>query len=106
MPMLRERKQSLAHNLDFDLPIITIEFLRCRLETHLAEKQTFCTMKTPQVVSWCRIPSKSGRGYKWPTLNELHMQLFQEKFAYCHNAGADGEACARCYFELRRGIIQ
>jgi hypothetical protein len=35
------------------------------------------------------------------------MQLFQEKFAYCHNAGADGEACARCYFELRKkGIIE
>jgi DNA polymerase III epsilon subunit-like protein len=96
-----------AHNLDFDLPIVTTEFVRCRLETHLAEKQTFCTMKTPQVVSWCKLPSKSGRGYKWPTLNELHIQLFQEEFTDSHNAGADVEACARCYFELRRrGIIE
>ncbi len=37
----------IAHNLDFDLPIVTTEFLRCRLETNLAEKQNFCTMKTP-----------------------------------------------------------
>jgi DNA polymerase III epsilon subunit-like protein len=96
-----------AHNLDFDLPIVTTEFVRCRLETHLAEKQYFCTMKTPQVVSWCKLPAKSGRGYKWPTLNELHLQLFQEEFTGSHNAGADVEACARCYFELRRrGIIE
>jgi len=64
-------------------------------------------MKTPQVVSWCKIPKASGRGYKWPTLNELHLQLFQEEFTGSHNAGADVEACARCYFELRkRGIIE
>jgi DNA polymerase III epsilon subunit-like protein len=95
-----------AHNLDFDLPIVTTEFLRCGLETDLAEKQKFCTMKTPQVVSLCKLPAKSGRGYKWPTLNELHLQLFQEEFTGSHNAGADVEACARCYFELRkRGII-
>jgi DNA polymerase III epsilon subunit-like protein len=95
-----------AHNLDFDLPIVTTEFLRCSLETGLLEKQKFCTMKTPQVVSWCKIPKASGYGYKWPTLNELHLQLFQEEFTGSHNAGADVEACARCYFELRkRGII-
>ncbi|MFA5267495.1 MAG: hypothetical protein WC379_05945 [Methanoregula sp.] len=69
-----------AHNLDFDLPIVTTEFLRCSLETNLPGKQYFCTMKTPQIVSLCKLPSKSGRGYKWPTLNELHLQLFQEEF--------------------------
>ena len=96
-----------AHNLDFDLPIVTTEFLRCGIETGLAEKEKFCTMKTPQIISLCKLPSKSGRGYKWPTLNELHLQLFQEEFTDSHNAGADVEACARCYFELRkRGIIE
>ncbi len=95
-----------AHNLDFDLPIVTTEFLRCSLETGLAEKQKFCTMKTPQVVSWCKLPSKSGRGYKWPTLNELHLRLFETEFVDCHDAGDDVEACVRCYFELqKRGII-
>lgn len=96
-----------AHNLDFDLPIVHTEFVRCRLETKLAEKQKFCTMKTPKIISWCRIPKATGYGYKWPTLNELHLQLFCEEFTGSHNAGADVEACARCYFELRkRGIIQ
>lgn len=96
----------IAHNLAFDLPIVTTEFLRCGLETNLTKKQPFCTMKTPQIISWCKLPAKSGRGYKWPTLNELHLQLFDTEFAGSHNAGADVEACARCYFELqKRGII-
>jgi len=96
----------IAHNLDFDLPSVHTEFLRCKLETNLLQKQTFCTMKAPEIITWCKFPSKSGRGYKWPTLMELHLQLFEEEFTDSHNAGADVEACARCYFELRkRGII-
>ncbi|WP_292368560.1 hypothetical protein [Methanoregula sp. UBA64] len=84
-----------------------MEFARCRPGTGLSGKQYFCTMKTPQVVPWCKLSSKSGRGYKWPTLNELHLRLFQEEFTDSHNAGADVEACARGYFELKkkRGII-
>ncbi|WP_321507734.1 3'-5' exonuclease [uncultured Methanoregula sp.] len=97
----------IAHNLAFDLPIINTEFLRCGLETNLGEKQRFCTMKTPEIISWCKLPVKSGRRYKWPTLTELHMQLFNSEFLGSHNAGADVEACARCYFELKkRGIIE
>ena len=96
----------IAHNLDFDLPIVHTEFVRCRLETNLMKKQNFCTMKTPKIVSFCRLPKASGIGYKWPTLPELYLQLFQTEFADSHNAGADVEACAKCYFELRRrGII-
>jgi len=51
-----------AHNLDFDLPVVTTEFVRCRLETGLADKHSFCTMKTPQVVSWCKLPFKVRPG--------------------------------------------
>lgn len=96
-----------AHNVDFDLPIVHTEFMRCKLETNLLQKQNFCTMKPKEIVSWCKIPKANGYGYKWPTLNELHMQLFAEEFTGSHNAGADVEACARCYFALRkRGIIE
>lgn len=97
----------IAHNLAFDLPIIRTEFLRHTIPTNLSDKQTFCTMKTPQIIAYCKLPSKSGRGYKWPTLNELHLQLFGTEFTGSHNASADVEACARCYFALRaRGIIE
>ena len=33
------------------------------------------------------------RGYKWPTLNELHLPLFQEEFTDSHNVGVDVDAC-------------
>lgn len=95
-----------AHNLDYDLPIVHTEFVRCRMATDLLAKEQCCTMKPPQIREFCKLPSKSGRGYKWPTLNELHTKLFSEGFTGSHNAGADVEACARCYFELKRqGII-
>jgi DNA polymerase III epsilon subunit-like protein len=97
----------IAHNLDFDLPLVRTEFMRCKIETNLAKKQKFCTMKTPQIISYCKLPSKSGRGYKWPTLTELYLQLFETEFTNSHNASADVEACAKCYFELRKkGIIE
>jgi DNA polymerase III subunit epsilon len=96
----------IAHNVDFDLPIILTEFLRCRMETNLAEKQKFCTMKAPGIVSYCKIPNSAGTRNKWPKLSELHLHLFEAEFSGSHDAGADVEACARCYFELRtRGII-
>jgi DNA polymerase III epsilon subunit-like protein len=96
----------IAHNVAFDLPIVHTEFVRCRLGTNLLEKDNFCTMKPREIVAWCKIPKASGYGYKWPTLSELYLQLFEEEFTGCHDAGADVEACARCYFELRkRGII-
>ncbi len=97
----------IAHNLDFDLPSVHTEFMRCKLKTNLHKKQKFCTMKTPKIISFCKLPSLSGRGYKWPTLMQLHLQLFGTEFSDSHNASADVEACARCYFELRRrGIIE
>jgi hypothetical protein len=53
------------------------------------------------------LPAPSGRGDKWPTLTQLHVQLFETEFTDSHKAGADVEACAKCYFELRRrGIIE
>jgi len=97
----------IAHNLDFDLPSVYTEFIRCKLKTNLLKKQRFCTMKTPKIISYCKLPKLSGRGYKWPALNELHIQLFETEFSGSHNATADVEACAKCYFELRkRGVIK
>jgi DNA polymerase III epsilon subunit-like protein len=104
---LEKATMVIGHNVAFDLPIVTTEFLRCKLDTSLVEKENFCTMRPREIVSWCKIPKASGSGYKWPTLTELHLLLFQEEFAGSHDAGADVEACARCYFALRmRGIIQ
>lgn len=92
-----------AHNMDFDRPILLSEFLRAGLSDSLASLSTFCTMATTTKV--CRIP-RAGGGYKWPTLDELHRHLFGTGFEGAHDAGADVLACAKCYFKLQEmGLI-
>ena len=86
-----------AHNVDFDRPILLAEFLRLGLGDSFASLPTFCTMS--KTVQLCRLP-RSGGGYKWPTLGELHRHLFGTGLTEAHNAGADVLACARCYFKL------
>jgi len=97
----------IAHNLEFDLPIIVTEFLRAGIRTNIMKKQNFCTMKSSNVISYCEIPFPYGNGYKWPSLSELYKQLFDEDFDGGHDASEDVKACAKCFFELReKGIIE
>ena len=57
-------------------------------------------------INYLRLPGKYGK-YKNPSLTQLHMHLFGEKFDDAHDALADVVACARCFFELKdRGIIR
>lgn len=103
---LKKITKIIAHNIDFDLPTLNAEFMRNKIETDLLKKHRFCTMKSSEIVSFCQIPSTSGLGYKWPSLSELHKIVFNAPFNEAHNALADVEACAKCYFELKkRGII-
>ena len=95
-----------AHNLDFDLPVIQTEFKRCKIENELNEKHTFCTMKSDIIIAYVGIPSIYCDGFKWPSLSELHTKLFGVDFMGGHDASADVEACAKCYFELiELGIV-
>jgi len=97
-----------AHNLDFDMPVIMAEFYRMGSAllpfTHFAGIE-ICTMKSPEVISFCAIPASSaqryhGQKYKWPRLQELHQKLFDSEFDGAHDALNDVRATARCFFEL------
>jgi len=104
---LEKASTVISHNIDFDLPSLNAEFARSNVETNLLQKKRFCTMKSEKIISFCNIPNPYYGGCKWPSLSELHTTLFDTMFDDSHNAGADMEACAQCYFELRkRGIIQ
>jgi DNA polymerase III epsilon subunit-like protein len=87
-----------AHNIAFDLPVVRAEIIRLGFDDPLRDAKKLCT----QVGStdYCRIPR--ARGFKFPTLAELHFCLFRERYAETHEAAADLRACARCFFELRR----
>ncbi len=87
-----------AHNIRFDESVISAEYLRLHLQPPFARKKRICTMT--QSTELCRI--QGPYGYKWPTLSQLHRELFESGYEEAHDAGADVEACAKCFFELKR----
>ncbi len=86
-----------AHNINFDAKIVGAEFLRANLPNELFNRRHICTMKS--TTDFCRIPGPYG--YKWPTLSELYLTLFGRTFPEAHNAAADVEALAKCFFRLK-----
>jgi DNA polymerase III subunit epsilon len=92
----------IAHNVKFDESVISAEYLRLQLKPPFDRKKRICTMM--QSTELCRI--QGPYGLKWPTLSQLHRELFKSGYEEAHDAGADVAACAKCFFELkRRGIL-
>lgn len=89
---------AIAHNLDFDEKVLAAEFLRAHLDDPLPHLSRLCTMRA--ATNFCQLPGQYG--YKWPTLEELYRHLFDEALEGSHEAATDAQACARCFFELRR----
>lgn len=87
----------IAHNIDFDFPVLASEFLRADMHSCISHKNRYCTMKGS--ADYCKIPGTHG--YKWPTLDELYSFLFKERLHDSHDALVDCKACMRCFFRLR-----
>lgn len=93
-----------GQNIDFDINVIGSEFYRMQIETHLLQKPLLDTC-TETTANLCQIPGGKGGKFKLPTLTELYQHLFQSQFEEAHNATADVEATARCFFELIRNEV-
>lgn len=89
----------LAHNIKFNESIIAAECMRRVKNIELFKKDKFCLMQ--EGTYFCKLPAKGG-GYKWPTLNELHVTLFQKGYTPTNNARADVIAAARCFIKLMK----
>ncbi len=87
----------IAHNISFDEKIIGAEFHRKKMAHRLFLSDRICTMKGS--MDFCKLPGKYGR-YKWPSLSELHQKAFGKDFTEQHNARADTQACADCFFKM------
>ncbi|MEA2098333.1 MAG: 3'-5' exonuclease [Patescibacteria group bacterium] len=99
---MNKSKFLIAHNMSFDEKIIEAEFLRKKTPTSLFQPEKICTKEIS--TEFCKIPGNYG--YKWPTLSELHIKLFDKDFQEAHDALVDTSACARCFFELKKlGVI-
>ena len=95
-------KVLVAHNLDFDVNVISAEYLRSGQKPPFGGKKRICVMR--QSAEFYGVAGK--RGFKWPKLSQLHQKLFGCDFEEAHDAGADVAACARCFFALKdRGVI-
>jgi len=93
-----------AHNMSFDQMIVGAELLRKKMPNILVDKKKICNMEIS--TNYCAIPSPNGYSdYKWPKLSELHVKLFGAEFENSHNAMADVEAAAKCFWEMKRRCI-
>jgi len=91
----------IAHNARFDVPVVVAEmnFLGKKADKKPAK---ICTMLS--TIDFCAIVN--SKGYKWPTLDELHNKLFGEGFDGAHDALADVSATARCFIELAKRKVE
>jgi DNA polymerase-3 subunit alpha len=95
-----------GHNVKFDLNIMGAEFYRQTSKNPLEDFKIIDTC-TEQTATLCQLKGGRGGKFKLPTLSELHAYLFEKGFDEAHNATADVEATARCFFELfRKGYVQ
>lgn len=92
----RHCRAIVAHNIQFDYNVLGAEMLRYEVSVGRKLEQ-YCTMEHGTNI--CKLPGYGGQ-YKWPSLAELHQHLLGEGFENAHDAMADVEACARCYFKM------
>jgi DNA polymerase-3 subunit epsilon len=94
-----------AHNVAFDYGVIRGELLRKNIPDFLEKYSKFCTMTSKPVLDFCKSYRSNG-SRQCPSLSELYFLLFNEKLVDAHDALIDAEACANCFFELKKiGLV-
>lgn len=109
-----------AHNLSFDLNMIMAELIRLiysgkethrlvdyskllKSLSHPPENKHYCTLQNSIVLCNIKAVNVSGKEYtKFPTLSELHKELFQTIPVNLHNSLNDVVVCLRCYYMLEK----
>lgn len=96
--MCRVADQVVAHNINFDLKLVTYEVERAGAENVIVAKPQFCTMDA--TTNLCKIPGRYPGKFKWPKLMEAHIHLMGVGFDDAHDALADVRACHRIHRHL------
>lgn len=90
---LREFIQSadciVAHNLKFDMRMLSFEFRRLGYVAGKWPAKKICTVEATEWIKGRRL-----------TLSQLHEHLFEEGIVDAHKAENDVRAMMRCFFEL------
>ena len=97
--LLQYQPLVVAHFMQLDYHMIGVGFHRTGLKNPLDQLPTFCTMRATG-------PLVRYQAQRFLRLGELHQRLFHEPMGQEHDALADAQATARCFFELtRQGTI-
>ena len=96
--LLEQADEVVAHNINFDIQIVSYEFDRLEFGNLFAGKSFFCTMAA--TTDLCQLPGKYPGKFKWPKLIEAHQHIFGEGFDGAHDALADVRACQRIHSHL------
>ena len=97
---LKKNKYIIGHNINFDINILGSEFYRSKIKTSLLEKESIDTGLISK--EFCQLEGGLGGRLKMPKLIELHAILFENDFSDAHDARADVNATAKCFFELMK----
>jgi DNA polymerase III epsilon subunit-like protein len=88
-----------GHNVSFDMRMVIVEGIRNKLKINV--RNSYCTMKNN--VELCKIEREWPDGnkyFKYPTLSELHEELFKTTPKNTHNALIDILICMRCFIKI------
>lgn len=95
-------KYFVGHNISFDQNVVGAELHRLGINDTISTAPAFCTMK--ETVDFCALECDDDCdemiGYKYPSLQELHMKLFNKEFDNAHDAMADVSATLKCFYFL------
>lgn len=87
----------IAHNMSFDLPVITCEMFRYKLKP-ANKTEKYCTkLATTDIL---KLPGFFGK-YKWPSLEEAYTYFFGKMPTGAHQADFDVEACKKIYLAIQ-----
>lgn len=102
-----------GHNISFDKRMIFVETNRNHVQQYFTyngeRKLEYCTMKNG--IDLCKIERTKVNGqkyFKYPTLSELHINLFNQIPRGVHNSLIDILICLRCYYKMQydRDIVE
>lgn len=85
-----------AHNLNFDLSILSSDFNKYNIDFNLNSLTKFCTMDYGTIL----LTNKLNPEPKFPKLTELFEHLFNHNVKQFHNANSDVTILAKCVKEL------
>jgi len=95
---VKKSKYLFAHNLQYNEGVIGSEYYRKSITSPLIAAEKFCLMH--EATYFCKLPGK--RGYKWPSLQEMHSLMFKQGFTPSGHARADVIAASRCFIYLMK----